>query len=166
VDGLAAEVGRAPVQGRQLGFGVAVASGPDDAAGALPGDPAALLVSFRPWGGMGDALDRVVVVGDDRPLGADAKVDPTPCSRLGVRGCWQTIAWTETTSRSPCSDRVIDNTRARPLATSRSSRLVFSLARSRPITGNTRWRRSGSRRIAPVVNRTRPRSRRRDLNAT
>jgi hypothetical protein len=40
---------------------------------------------------------------------------------------------------------------------------VFSLDRSRPITGATRWRRSASRRIAPVVKRIRPRSRRRIL---
>jgi hypothetical protein len=53
--------------------------------------------------------------------------------------------------------------RARPLTTSRSSLRVFSLDRSLPITGTVRWRRSGSRRIAPVVNRTRPRSRWRAL---
>jgi hypothetical protein len=45
----------------------------------------------------------------------------------------------------------------------RSSRRVFSLARSRPMTGRMRWRWSGSSRIAPVAKRTRPRSRRRAL---
>src|SRR5215218_6777216 len=83
----------------------------------------------------------------------------------GVRGWWATIAWTDTTSRPPCSASVIDRTLARPLATSRSSRRVFSLERSLPITGRTRWRRSGSRRIAPVVKRTRPRSRAAGLEA-
>jgi len=52
----------------------------------------------------------------------------------------------------------------RPLASRRSRRRVFSLDRSRPITGTTMWRRSDSRRIAPVVKRTRPRSRWRALN--
>ncbi len=53
---------------------------------------------------------------------------------------------------------------ARPAATWRCTRRVFSLDRSAPITGSTIVRRSGSSRIAPVVNRTRPRSRRADLN--
>lgn len=74
------------------------------------------------------------------------------------------MACTATNSRPPCSDSVIDKTRARSLAARRCSRRVFSLDRRRPITGKTRWRRSGSSRIAPVVNRTRPWSRWRALN--
>src|SRR5206468_12067203 len=47
----------------------------------------------------------------------------------------------------------------------RSTRRVFSLHRSPPITGSTMVRRSYSSRIGPVVNRTRPTSRpRADLN--
>ena len=42
VDGLAAQVGRTPVQGRQLGSRLAVPSGADDAARCLPSGPAAL----------------------------------------------------------------------------------------------------------------------------
>jgi hypothetical protein len=87
-----------------------------------------------------------------------------PFGSRGVRGTWTTIVVTETNSRPPCSLRVIDSTRARPLATTRSRRRVFSLHRSRPMTGRVRWRRSGSRRIVPVWNRTRPRSRWRPLN--
>jgi peptidoglycan hydrolase-like protein with peptidoglycan-binding domain len=70
-----AEVRRPPVEGCQLGVRLAMPSGADDAAGSLPGDPAALEVGLRPWGGMRDAFDRVVIVGDDRPLGPDAKID-------------------------------------------------------------------------------------------
>ena len=47
-----AEVGRSPVKGRQLGVRVTVASGADDAAGRLPGDPAALGVGRSPGGWM------------------------------------------------------------------------------------------------------------------
>jgi len=54
--------------------------------------------------------------------------------------------------------------RALPLATWRCTRRVFSLDRRPPMTGSTMVRRSGSRRIAPVVNRSRPEPRRRHLN--
>ena len=82
---------------------------------------------------------------------------------LGMRGACATMVVIDTNNRPPCSVRVIDRIRARPLAINRASRRVFSLDRSRPITGATRWRRSASRRIAPVVKRIRPRSRRRIL---
>jgi hypothetical protein len=113
---------------------------------------------------MGDPLDRAVLVGDDRPRCPMPRSMPQRAAgSAGMRGRWATIAWTDTTSRPPCSARVIDRTLARPLATSRSSRRVFSWERSLPITGTTRWRQPGSRRIAPVMIRTRPRSRRRAL---
>jgi hypothetical protein len=86
-----------------------------------------------------------------------------PSGWLGRRGAWATIVATEMNSRPPCSRRVIDSTRARPLATSRCSRRVFSLLRSLPTTGKVRCRRSTSRRIASASNRTRPRSRWRAL---
>ena len=71
-------------EGRQLGVRLAVPSGADNAAGSLPGDPATLGVGLHPGGGMGDALDRVVVVGDDGPFVADAKVDAA--AGLGLAG--------------------------------------------------------------------------------
>ena len=82
MDGLAAQVGRSPVQGRQLGFRLAVSSGSDDAARCLPGNPTALPLHSYPGRGMGDPLDAVVGMGDRRPLGADAEVDPAAAMRL------------------------------------------------------------------------------------
>src|SRR5215218_10844872 len=82
MDGLPAQVGRPPVQGRQLGFRLAVPSRPNDAAGCLPGDPPTLLLGGRPRRGVGDPFNGVVGVGDDRPLAADAKVDPAAAIRF------------------------------------------------------------------------------------
>src|SRR6266508_202395 len=73
---LATQVGRPPIKGRQLGSCLAVASGADDAAGRLPGEPAALGEGQSPGGGMGDPLDAAVGMRDHRPLLADAQVDP------------------------------------------------------------------------------------------
>ena len=53
--------------------------------------------------------------------------------------------------------------RARPEPTWRCTRRVFSFDRSPPMTGMVMVRRSGSSRMAPVVNRTRSWSRRADL---
>jgi hypothetical protein len=82
VDLVGAEAGCPPVKGRQLDFRLAVPAGADDPARQLPGDPATVLLGFCPRGGMGDPLDGVVVVGDDRPLLPDAKVDPAAGVRL------------------------------------------------------------------------------------
>src|SRR6266540_2733239 len=75
MDRLAAEVGRPPVQARTLGFRVTVPARPDDPARQLPSNPALLRGKFGPWCGVGNALDRTVAVGDDRPLLPNAKVD-------------------------------------------------------------------------------------------
>ncbi|COV91869.1 Uncharacterised protein [Mycobacterium tuberculosis] len=61
--------------------------------------------------------------------------------------------------RVPLRRTVIASTRDRPLAMSRSTRRVFSWVRTVPMTGSVRWLRSGSTRIAPVVNVTRSGSR-------
>jgi hypothetical protein len=63
---------------------LAVASGADDAAGRLPGGPAALGVGLSPGRRMEDALDAAVGMRDDGPLLADAKVDPA----AGVGLAW------------------------------------------------------------------------------
>jgi hypothetical protein len=80
-----AEVGRPPVKRRTLGVRVTVGSRAGQAAGHLPREAAALLVSHDPRVGMGNPLDRVVTMGDDRPLATDAKVDPAAGIRLGGR---------------------------------------------------------------------------------
>jgi len=54
--------------------------------------------------------------------------------------------------------------RALPFARWRCTRRVFSFERKAPMTGTTIVRRSASRRIAPVVNRTLARSVRRERN--
>jgi hypothetical protein len=83
MDGLAAEVRRPPVQRRTLGVRVTVGSGANDATGHLPGRAALLLMDLLPGGGMRHPFDRAVMVGDDRPLGADAQVDAAAPVRLG-----------------------------------------------------------------------------------
>ncbi len=82
VEMVSAEVCRSPVKRRQLGVRLAVGSGADDPAGALPGHPATLLVHCSPWGGMRNGLDGAVAVGDDRPLPPNPQVDPTAGLRL------------------------------------------------------------------------------------
>jgi hypothetical protein len=49
----------------------------------LAGQAALLLMDLFPGGGMGDPFDRAVMVGDDRPFEADAKVDAAGGSRVG-----------------------------------------------------------------------------------
>ena len=106
---------------------------------------------------MRHAFDLAVMVGDDRPLGTDAKVYAAAPVRLGrAAGLLGDDHLHRHDQPAAALLKVIDRMRARPLTTSRSSLRVFSLDRSLPITGTVRWRRSGSRRIAPVVNRTRP----------
>jgi hypothetical protein len=139
MDGLAAQVGRSPVQGRQLGFRLAVSSGSDDAARCLPGNPTALPLHSYLGRGMGDPLDAVVGMGDRRPLGADAEVDPAAAMRLAwVAGSVRDNRGHRHEEAAACSLRVIDSTRARPFVSSRTSRRVFSLLRSLPMTGRVR----------------------------
>jgi hypothetical protein len=59
---------------------------------------------------------------------------------------------------------VADRIRAVPFSRRRPSLRVDSCVRMRPIRGNTTWWRSGSIRIAPVVNRTERAERCLDLN--
>ncbi len=86
---------------------------------------------------------------------------PTRESGWVAWGCWGRCTSTRTlaSSRIPLRRTLIASTRARPLEVSRSIRRVFSCVRTVPITGNVRWRRSGSTRIAPVVKHTRSASR-------
>jgi hypothetical protein len=79
---------------------------------------------------------------------------------VGVRSAYPT----EMNSRPHRCDSVMLRIRARPPTTWRCTRRVFSIDRSLPITGTVMVRRSASRRIAPVLNRTRPGSRRADVN--
>jgi len=74
---------------------------------------------------------------------------------VGVMTFVLTAYWIETKSLPHRSESVIRRMRALPFATWRSTRRVFSFDRSVAMTGRVRWRRSGSRRIAPVVKRTR-----------
>lgn len=84
-------------------------------------------------------------------------IDTTCESGRATLGCWR--RWTSTrthaSSRVPLRRKLIASTRARPTRSSRSIRRVFSCVRTMPMTGSARCRRSGSTRIAPVVNDTR-----------
>src|SRR6266498_5484702 len=73
---------------RPLGCRVTVTSGADGAAGDLPGNPAPLLLELLAGGGMRHPLDRVITMGDDRPLGADAKINPAVPVRLAGGAGW------------------------------------------------------------------------------
>ena len=146
-----------------LAFAWRCPRGADDPARQLSDDPATMLLDC-PRGGLSDALGRVVVMGDDRPLLPDSKVDPAAAPGLAgdVRGLRDDGGDRHEQPSAMLGEG--DRQDPRPaLGANRASRRVFSLDRSRPITATTRWRRSALRRIAPVVKRTRPRSRRRAL---
>ena len=65
-----------------LGFRLAMPSKADRAPGRASSEPTVLILCRRPLDGMGYPLDRAVGVGDDSPLGSDAKVDPTTSMRF------------------------------------------------------------------------------------
>jgi hypothetical protein len=75
----------------------------DDPARQLSGDPAALLLDCCPRGGMSDALDRVVVMGDDRPLLPDSKVNAAG----GLFGRCDKLTTTVEATRRGCPQRAV-----------------------------------------------------------
>jgi hypothetical protein len=89
----------------------------------------------------------------------------TASGRAGVAAARSTSAWKATCQRPPRSRRTVaDRIRAVPPARRRWSLRVFSWVRIVPSRGRVTWRRPGSIRITPVVNRTVGVLLRRDLN--
>ena len=139
MDGLAAQVGRSPVQGRQLGFAWRCPRDPTmrrDACRATRRRCRCTAIQGAGWVTRSMLSSAWAIAAHSAPM--PRSIPQRPCGSRGLPGACATIVATDTKRRPLCSLRVIDSTRARPFVSSRTSRRVFSLLRSLPMTGRVR----------------------------